>query len=281
MNDYRLSVHLLVVLSLLLSCVSLTGCKMNSLSITLEGTGSGRVSSVPAGIYCEGDCAEDYAFKTAVVLSAQPYTGSVFMGWNGGGCSGTGTCKLTMTNDTTVTANFVLTEPAALSLVTPYASDSYMREINDIFNAQYSGEPWGRIHDGLDVDPDDNLQKYQSACAGRVNKIYTFDDQVMVMIDCDSTYTIGYNFENQAPGTGQIQYDNIFVEEGDLVEQGEPIGDLYSAENPDKAHVHFTLYKNAIPICPEPYFTQEAYDSIMKLIEGCCTRMSLCVKAMM
>ena len=88
----------------------------------------------------------------------------------------------------------------------------------------------------------------------------------MVLIDCDSTYTIGYNFENQAPNTGQTQYNNILVIEGQLVAQGEIIGYLYSAENPEKAHVHFTLYKNAIPICPEPYFTQAARDSIMNLI---------------
>ena len=242
------------------------GSQKNSLSITLEGTGSGRVSSVPAGIYCESDCTEDYTSNAAVVLSAQPYTGSVFMGWNGGGCSGTGTCHLTMTNDTTVTANFVLNERATLSLVTPYASESDMREINDFFNAQYRDKPWGRIHDGLDVDPDGNLKAYQSACAGRVKKIYTFDDQVMVMIDCDSTYTIGYNFESQAPNTGQDQLDNISVTLGGTVTQGEIIGYLYSAENPEKAHVHFTLYKNAIPICPEPYFTQAARDSIMNLI---------------
>ena len=242
------------------------GSQTISLSIILEGSGSGRVSSVPAGIYCENDCAEDYASNADVVLSAQPYTGSVFMGWNGGGCSDTGSCNLTMINDTTVTANFVLTEPAALSLVTPYVSDSDMREINDFFNAQYSDEPWGRIHDGLDVDPDGNLKAYQSACAGRVKKIYTFDDQVMVLIDCDSTYTISYNFENQAPNTGQIQYNNILVIEGQLVAQSEIIGYLYSAENPEKAHVHFTLYKKGIPICPEPFFTQASHDSIMNLI---------------
>ena len=95
------------------------GSQTISLSIILEGSGSGRVSSFPAGIYCENDCAEDYASNTGVVLSAQPYTGSVFMGWNGGGCSGTGSCNLTMINDTTVTAKFVLTQPEPLSLVTP------------------------------------------------------------------------------------------------------------------------------------------------------------------
>jgi len=94
-------------------------------------------------------------------------------------------------------------------LVTPYVNEADMREINDFFNAQYSEAPWGRIHDGLDIDPLGNLKPFQAACAGRVKKICKFDDQVMLLIDCDSTYTIGYNFEAQAPNTGQAQYDNI------------------------------------------------------------------------
>ncbi|MDH3389921.1 MAG: M23 family metallopeptidase, partial [Gammaproteobacteria bacterium] len=43
-------------------------------------------------------------------------------------------------------------------------------------------------------------------------------------------------------------------------------GYLYSAENPDRAHVHFTLYENAVPICPAPFFTQAARDSILNLV---------------
>ncbi len=161
---------------------------------------------------------------------------------------------------------FTFSEPAAFNLITPYANEADMREINDFFNAQYSDEPWGRIHDGLDIDPHDNLGPFQAACAGRVKKLYPFDDQVMLLIDCDSTYTIGYNFEAQAPNTGQAQYDNILVTEGQLVSQGSVIGYLYSAENPEDAHVHFTLYKNAVPVCPAPYFTQAAHDSVLNLV---------------
>jgi hypothetical protein len=159
-----------------------------------------------------------------------------------------------------------LSDTAAFNLVTPYVNETDMREINDFFNAQYSDAPWGRIHDGLDIDPDGHLRPFQAACAGRVKKLYTFDDQVMLLIDCDSTYTIGYNFETQAPNTGQAQYDNVLVTEGQLVAQGEVIGHLYSAENPEDAHVHFTLYKDAVPICPAPYFTQAAHDSVLDLI---------------
>jgi len=239
--------------------------KAFELMVSLEGAGSGRVRSDPLGIFCQIDCSETYAKNTRVVLSAQPYTGSVFTGWSGD-CGGTGPCSIKLKTDTTVTANFMHIEPPPLSLVTPYVNESDMREINDFFNAQYDTLPWGRIHDGLDIDPDGNLKPFQSACSGRVKKIYVFDEQVTLIIDCDATYSVDYNFETQAPDTGQIQLDHILVTEGQLVAQEEVIGYLYSAENPDRAHVHFTLYENAVPICPAPFFTPAAHDSILNLV---------------
>jgi len=239
--------------------------KAFKLTVTLEGAGSGRVSSDPVGIYCQTDCSADYAKNTRLELSAQPYTGSVFTGWSGD-CSGTVPCSIKLKADTTVSANFMRIEPPPLSLVTPYVNESEMREINDYFNAHYDSLPWGRIHDGLDIDPNGNLRPYQSACSGRIRKIYVFDNQVTLIIDCDATYSVDYNFETQAPSTGQIQLAHILVTEGQLVAQGEVLGYLYSAENPDRAHVHFTLYENAVPICPAPFFTQAARDSILNLV---------------
>lgn len=239
--------------------------KIFSLAVTLEGTGSGRVNSIPAGIYCQVDCSEAYAKNTRITLGAQPYSGSAFSGWSGA-CSGTGPCTLKLKADTSVSAHFTRIPTPPLSLVTPYRNESDMREINDYFNALYDSLPWGRIHDGLDMDPAANLRPFQSACSGRVGKIYVFDNQVTLILDCDATYSVDYNFETQAPGTGQLQLDQILVTEGQRVDQGELIGYLYSAENPDRAHVHFTLYENAVPICPAPFFTQAAHESILNLI---------------
>ena len=238
------------------------GChdkKDYSLTITLDGIGSGRVSSTPTGIFCETDCAEDYAANSQVVLSAQPYS------------------SIALTSDTTITANFALLEPVTFNLVTPYVNESDIREIRDFFNAQYSNIPWGRIHDGLDIYPKDNLKPFQAACAGRVKKIYKLDEQVTLLIDCDSTYTIEYNFEAQAANTGQIQFDNILITEGQLVAQGEVIGYLYSAENPVRAHVHFTLYNHAVPNCPAPHFTQAAHDSVLNLIAVAHQDVTMCL----
>jgi len=42
-----------------------------------------------------------------VTLTATPAAGSIFTGWSGGGCSGTGSCTVTLLAVTTVTASFV------------------------------------------------------------------------------------------------------------------------------------------------------------------------------
>ena len=236
------------------------------LLITLDGAGSGRVSSEPAGIHCQNDCSEDYARNTEIVLSAQEYTGSEFVGWSGGGCSGDASCQITMNADTTISAQFARIEPPVLNLMSPFVDKLDMREIRDFFNAQHSYLPWGRIHDGLDIYPNDHLKPFQAACSGRVKKIYPFDEQVTVLIDCDPTYTIEYNFEAQSPNTGQLQLSHILVTEEQQVTQGEVIGFLYSIDNPSYAHVHFTLYENGVPICPEAHVTPTTQASILELI---------------
>jgi hypothetical protein len=75
-------------------------------------SGVGTVTSSPAGINCDTantDCTETYTQGTVVTLSAIPASGSTFVGWAGEGCSGTGTCQVTMSQARTVTANFAAT----------------------------------------------------------------------------------------------------------------------------------------------------------------------------
>ncbi len=88
------------------------------LNVSKSGNGSGTVTSNPSGINCGSDCSETYAFNTSVTLSAAPAVGSNFVGWSGGGCSGTGDCTVTMTAAITVTARFVQ-PPGKVALVSP------------------------------------------------------------------------------------------------------------------------------------------------------------------
>lgn len=69
-------------------------------------SGSGMVRSEPAGIACPGACGAEYDEGTTVKLTAEPGAGEVFEGWSGGGCSGSGSCGVTMTAATTVEATF-------------------------------------------------------------------------------------------------------------------------------------------------------------------------------
>ncbi|MFC1996077.1 hypothetical protein ACFLXI_00530 [Chloroflexota bacterium] len=77
------------------------------LTVSVDGTGSGTVTSSPDGIDCESNCEETYTYGTVVTLTAVPATGSIFSGWSGAGCDGTGTCVVTMDAARSVTATFV------------------------------------------------------------------------------------------------------------------------------------------------------------------------------
>ncbi|MCG3111529.1 MAG: PA14 domain-containing protein [Candidatus Manganitrophus sp. SB1] len=76
-----------------------------SLAVTKAGTGSGTVTSSPAGINCGTTCSFTFTTGTTVTLTAPPSADSVFIGWSGA-CSGTGNCVVTMDAAKSVTANF-------------------------------------------------------------------------------------------------------------------------------------------------------------------------------
>jgi hypothetical protein len=80
-----------------------------TLRVTKSGTGAGAVTSSPSGINCGATCSRSFSRGTTVTLSATPAAGSVFGGWSGGGCSGTGSCVVRLDGSTTVAATFTAT----------------------------------------------------------------------------------------------------------------------------------------------------------------------------
>jgi hypothetical protein len=79
-----------------------------SAGLTVSVTGSGTVTSNPAGINCPSTCSQTFAGGPQVTLTATPSGGSnwVFGGWSGA-CSGAGPCTVTMAAAQSVTATFV------------------------------------------------------------------------------------------------------------------------------------------------------------------------------
>ncbi|HYC51451.1 MAG TPA: leishmanolysin-related zinc metalloendopeptidase [Gemmatimonadaceae bacterium] len=78
----------------------------HQLQVVLAGTGTGSVEATAAGIDCGTVCSAQVEEGTAITLSADAGTSSTFTGWSGGGCTGTGSCAVTMSAAQTVTATF-------------------------------------------------------------------------------------------------------------------------------------------------------------------------------
>jgi len=96
-----------------------------TLSVGKAGTETGLVTSSPAGINCGVDCSEPYNFGSVVTLTATPDAGSTFAGWSGGGCSGTGTCQVTMNSVVSVTATFT-SAPIVPEVINPITGKIWM-----------------------------------------------------------------------------------------------------------------------------------------------------------
>lgn len=97
--------------------VTVTSTPHRTLTVSLAGSGSGTVAG--SGISCPGTCSHSYPKGESVTLTATPASGSTFSGWSGGGCSGTGTCSVTMNAKQAVTASFAATSTGGGSGPTP------------------------------------------------------------------------------------------------------------------------------------------------------------------
>lgn len=86
------------------------------LNVRFAGTGTGTVTSNPGGITCAPTCSASFSVGTQVTLTETPAANSSFVGWSGGGCSGSSTtCTVGLTVSTQVTATFN-TNQAVLSV---------------------------------------------------------------------------------------------------------------------------------------------------------------------
>jgi hypothetical protein len=82
------------------------GRRHRTLAVAKPGGGSGTVTSSPAGIDCGPSCSHEFEVGAPITLTTTPAPGSTFVGWSGGGCSGSGACHLTLETNTTLTARF-------------------------------------------------------------------------------------------------------------------------------------------------------------------------------
>ncbi|MGD0282066.1 MAG: putative Ig domain-containing protein [Dissulfurispiraceae bacterium] len=124
------------------------------LSVTMAGTGGGTVTSSPAGIDCGSACSFSFNTETAVTLSAAASTGSVFAGWSGGPCSGSGSCAFSLNSNTGITATFntcsetISTSGQSLGAGANTGSVSVTASSGSCSWVASSSEPWITITSG-------------------------------------------------------------------------------------------------------------------------------------
>lgn len=75
------------------------------LTVTGPTGNTGTVTSNPSGINCPTTCSANFQKNAQVTLTPSAASNYSFTGW-GGACSGTGTCAITLTANSTVSANF-------------------------------------------------------------------------------------------------------------------------------------------------------------------------------
>lgn len=95
------------------------------LTLTFAGSGGGSINSDPPGINCVSGStcpAASFSSDTVVTLAVAPDSSSVFSGWSGGGCSGTGDCVVTMTGAVALTATFTTLMPVKTDMTASYNS---------------------------------------------------------------------------------------------------------------------------------------------------------------
>ena len=75
------------------------------LTVNLNGTGSGRVTSDPSGVVCAPQCTAAFTAGTVVTLTATASADSLFGGWSGA-CVGTASCVVMLDEARAVEATF-------------------------------------------------------------------------------------------------------------------------------------------------------------------------------
>ena len=78
----------------------------HTIQVSKDGTGTGTVTSVPAGIDCGTSCQAVFHGGTVVTLTATPDSGLSFTGWSDASCGANPTCQVTVEDDVPLTATF-------------------------------------------------------------------------------------------------------------------------------------------------------------------------------
>jgi len=158
------------------------------------------------------------------------------------------------------------------SVITPYFSESDITAVMEAYSLNANNPYWGFFHPGVDFMTEHDIQVRASVGGTIENLVTEKSDGIMgwhtgFCINPGGQNSVCYNLEtfSHEQAIGDKQITSFKVKTGDKVNQGDYIGDLvYGGSG---AHIDFGITAPGTRICPEPYFTTEAKESVMRLIQ--------------
>lgn len=157
------------------------------------------------------------------------------------------------------------------SLITPFVYEDNVTTVNEAYS-DTKNCPWGFVHQGIDFFTFNNSPFQAVADCVLTEKIKFYNSgngqwQVNLRLEYSSDVWFGMAFE---PGSaneshGDQQLTMISHSEGTQLKKGDIIGTLLTVR--DGAHVDWGVRIYDINVCPAPYFTPEAYQSVLNTIQ--------------
>jgi hypothetical protein len=184
-----------------------------ALSVQLSGTGT--VTSTPAGISCPAACSANFAGGTQVTLTAAAGSGNSFAGWSGGGCGSATSCAVSVSAATSVTANFTSTPvyPAAVSISGPGWVTSSPAGINCGTSCTASFAPQTQVTLTAIPYAGALFSGWSGACTGTANCVISLNAATSISATFAATYApinvTTYHYDNAR--TGQNTQETILT----------------------------------------------------------------------
>lgn len=167
------------------------------------------------------------------------------------------------------------------TVITPYFDESDVSSVNEAYSLNANNPYWGFSHSGIDFMATKDI-RVQAVIDGTVSSVDTAkaDGQMgwhtSLCINRGSEAAC-YNLEtfSSDQSVGDSQKAGMKVKEGDEVKAGDVLGTLIHGG--EGSHIDFGIITSGNRVCPEPYFTTSAKESVLKLIHKDHPSWEMCV----